>query len=100
MTTPSMPARSSVSTLSTASASSLLARSTARPGIGSVSTSVAIAGSLASVSAWKAPIRPRPMRPILMCAPFLVDGTDDVLVPVDDRAGDHAAAVGEQEDHE
>src|SRR6266536_6724725 len=58
-------------------------------------------------------MRPRPIRPSLMllrlsgndadaqrAAPWSVHCADDVLIPVDDRAGNHAAALRQQEHHE
>src|SRR5918995_1789542 len=100
-TTPSTPAASSAAGLSAASAPSRAATSAVRVGTASVTTSESTTGRSVRVWAWNAPIRPNPIRPRRMVGSLLsVQSAEDVLVPVDDRSGDDAAAVREQEHHE
>src|SRR5689334_17394835 len=104
-TTPSTPEARSFSGVSAASTSYLCTIVLTAAGTASVTTSEVTVGSADSVPAWKAPIRPRPIKPILMATPLSrrggsVRAADDELVPVDDGPGDDATAVGEQEDDE
>src|SRR5699024_1372661 len=95
MTTPSTPAPSSSSGESTARAEGTRAVTASTAAVtGSVRTSSSTWSREASVSAWKAPMRPRPMSPMRTS----VLPSDDLLVPVDDGAGDDARTVGEEED--
>src|SRR5215211_3542364 len=100
-TTPSTPAASSASGESAASAPSRSATSAVRAGTASVTTSWSTTGRSVRVWAWNPPILPNPIRPSRMLVRLLsVQTAEDVLVPIDDRPGDHAAAVRQQKDHE
>src|SRR5215216_7816398 len=100
-TAPSTPAASSPAGLSAGSAPSRAATSAVTAGTASVTTSESTTGRSVRVWAWNEPIRPNPIRPRRMVGNLLsVQTAEDVLVPVDDRSGDHAAAVRQQEDHE
>src|SRR5690606_8092619 len=80
----------------------------ATPGAASVTTSDDTSDRAERVSAWKLPMRPRPISPSLMSVllfaryggfcPASVRAAGDALVPVEDGAGDDTTAVGEQED--
>src|SRR5215204_978361 len=103
-TTPSTPAASNAAGVSAGSAPSRAATSAVTAETASVTTSESTTGRSVSVRAWNAPIRPNPMSPRRMVGSLLrsrsVHTADDVLVPVDDRPGDDAAAVRQQEHHE
>src|SRR3712207_2453010 len=107
-TTPSTPEDRSFAGVSAASTPSRSTVDLMAAGTASVTTSELTDGSAGSVSAWKAPIRPSPIKPILMATPVptrveeggSVRAADDGLVPVDDRTGDDAAAVRQEEHHE
>src|SRR5262245_49919488 len=100
-TTPSTPAASSAAGVSAGLAPSRAATSPVRAGTASVTTSESTTGRSVRGWAWNAPIRPSPIRPRRMVEGLLsVQTAEDVLVPVDHRSGDDAAAVREQEDHE
>src|SRR5215211_1738409 len=100
-TTPSTPAVSSAAGLSAGSAPSRAATSAVTAGTASATTRESTTGRSVRVWAWNEPIRPSPIRPRRMvAASFSVQPAEDVLVPVDDRAGDDAAAVRQQEHHE
>src|SRR5215217_1809198 len=72
-----------------------------RAGTASVTTSWSTTGRSVRVWAWNPPILPNPIRPSRMLVRLLsVQTAEDVLVPIDDRPGDHAAAVRQQKDHE
>src|SRR3954465_3104046 len=104
-TTPSTPEARSCSGGSTASAPYFSTTEWRASGTASVTTREVTDDSEDSVSAWKAPTRPSPTKPILTAAPMGQGGgsiraADDGLVPVDDRTGDDAAAVRQEEDDE
>jgi hypothetical protein len=67
MTTASGFARNSSSVLLTGRAPNFCTTDCTAAGFASVTTSCSTASSAARVSAWNAPIRPRPIRPIRMC---------------------------------
>src|SRR5215211_8567899 len=97
-TTPSTPAASSAVGVSAGSAAKRAAASAATAGSASVTTSESTTGRSVRVWAWNVPIRPNPIRPRRMVRSLLsVQPAEDVLVPVDDRPGDDAAAVRQQE---
>src|SRR5918992_2454706 len=126
MTTPSTPAASRASGESTACAPTRSATCLVTAGTASVTTSESTTGRPVSVSAWNAPILPSPMRPRRMVGSLFVGrcfraiswcvavdwagwsrsarcsvvAAEDVLVPVEHRARDDTAAVGQEKDHE
>src|SRR6476469_6089403 len=108
MTRPSTPLLIRLSGESAPSAPTRSATALVTEGTASVTTRESTAGSWDRVSAWNEPILPRPIRPRRMVLSLIrsggatmatgrrsVEAADDVLVPVDHRSGDHAAAVGE-----
>src|SRR6187397_85467 len=90
-TTPSTPDARSFSGVSTASTSNRSTTELIAAGTASVTTSEVTDGSADSVSAWKAPILPSPIKPILMATPMLkgceqsVREADDGLAPSSQR---------------
>src|SRR5215217_2702266 len=99
-TTPSTPAASSAAGSWVGSAPMRPATSAVTAGTASVTTRESTTGRSVRVWAWNAPIRPSPIRPRRMGGLLSVQTAEDVLVPVDDRPGDDAAAVRQQEHHE
>src|SRR5215216_5377507 len=99
-TTPSTPAASSAAGPWAGSAPMRPATSAVTAGTASVTTRESTTGRSVRVWAWNAPIRPSPIRPRRMGGLLSVQTAEDVLVPVDDRPGDDAAAVRQQEHHE
>ena len=91
-TTPSTPDARSFSGVSTASTPNRSTTELIAAGTTSVTTSEVTDGSADSVSAWKAPILPSPIKPILMATPMLkgceqsVREADDGLAPSSQRA--------------
>src|SRR5919107_1003548 len=75
ITTPSTPEARSFSGVSTASTPSRFTTGSMAAGTASVTTREVTDGNADSVSAWKAPIRPSPINPILMATPVLM-GTE------------------------
>src|ERR671920_448158 len=72
ITTPSTPEARSFSGVSTASTPSFSTTGAMAAGTASVTTREVTDGNADSVSAWKAPIRPSPINPILMATPVLM----------------------------
>jgi hypothetical protein len=73
-TTPSTPEARSFSGVSAASTPCLSTTAWMAACTASVTTSEVTDGRADSVSAWKAPIRPRPIKPILMTTPMVKRG--------------------------